>query len=60
MTLYVMARDNLSVEDLEQILAEKRKKSQPKPLTKAEIRDKMYEEFLLGGDKPKLYPPRYK
>ena len=60
MTLYEMARDNLSVEELESILEEKKKMSQPRELTLLEKYTQMHYKHLTEGDKPKLYPPKYK
>ena len=59
MTLLKLAEKYLTVEELEAVIAKKKEKSNPKPLTKIELIDRMHEEFLTGGENPKLYPPRY-
>ena len=58
-TLYNLAKEHLSIEALEMILAEKQKKSQPKPLTLREQQQKMFFKQLTEGENPYLYPPRY-
>ena len=59
MTLYNLAKEHLSIEELEMILEKKKKQSQPKPLKSDEIQQKMFYKQLTEGDKAYLYAPRY-
>ena len=56
MTLFDLAKDNLSVEELEAILEEKKAISNPKPLTEIEKIDQFHDAYLSKI----LFPPIYK
>ncbi len=59
-TLYDLAKDNLSIEELESIINEKRQASDPVELSIIEQYQMMHYDFLTKGPKPKLYPPKHK
>ena len=59
-TLYDLAKDNLSIKELEAIISEKKEASNPAELSIIEQYQKMHFDFLTKGPKPKLYPPKHK
>tara|TARA_A100001011_G_C14028209_1_gene722424 strand:+ start:106 stop:297 length:192 start_codon:yes stop_codon:yes gene_type:complete len=59
MNLFDLAKEHLTIEELEKIISIKKERSQPRPLTQLEILDEEFSRYVTGGDNPKLYPPRY-
>lgn len=54
-----IVRDNFSIQDLEQIIAEKKKQSKPVELTYKEQVEQLVFNELTKGANPKLHPPKY-